>query len=64
MVYVCLGIHLASVKFENIFIVPYGTPKQTLASGILFDDEIGNRTAWNGTAYDVNDIIGMLKALN
>lgn len=55
--------HLASVKFTNIFIVPYGTPKQTLANGILFDDEIGNRTAWNGLAYDVDNIIGVLKTL-
>lgn len=56
--------HLASVKFDNVFIVAYGTPKQTLADGILFDDEIGNRTAWNGVAYDVNDIIGTLKTFN
>lgn len=55
--------HLASVKFTNIFIVPYGTPKQTLANGILFDDEIGNRAMWNGVAYDVNNIIGVLKTL-
>jgi len=55
--------HLASVKFDNVFIVPYGTPKQTLASGILFDDEKPNRKNWNGQAYDVNNIIGVLKAL-
>ena len=59
-----LKTHLASVKFDNIFIVPYGTPKYTLANGILFDDEIGNRTAWNGIAYDVNNIIEVLRALN
>ena len=56
--------HLASVKFDNIFIVPYGTPKYTLASGILFDDEERNRNDWRGVAYDVNDIIGTLRALN
>ena len=55
--------HLASVKFDNVFIVPYGTPKQTLANGILFDDEIPNRKNWKGQAYDVNNIIGVLKAL-
>lgn len=55
--------HLASVQFDNIFIVDYGTPKQTLAEGILFDDEVGNRTAWNGTAYDVDNIIETLKKL-
>lgn len=55
--------HLASVKFTNIFIIPYGTPKQTLANGILFDDEVGNRTTWYGVAYDVDNIIGVLKTL-
>lgn len=59
-----LKTHLASVEFDNIYIVAYGTPKQTLADGILFDDEIGNRTAWNGIAYDVDNIIGILKTFN
>lgn len=59
-----LKAHLASVEFDNIYIVAYGTPKQTLADGILFDDEIGNRTAWNGIAYDVDNIIGILKTFN
>lgn len=58
--------HLPSVKFNNVYIVAYGTPKYTLASGILFDDEVGNRTAWaenGGQAYDVQDILGVLKAV-
>ena len=59
--------HLPSVSFSNIFIVPYGTPKYTLAKGILFDDEPKNREAWrkhNGTySYDETDIINILKAL-
>lgn len=59
-----LKTHLASVEFDNIYIVAYGTPKQTLADGILFDDEIGNRTAWNGIAYDVDNIIEILKTFN
>jgi hypothetical protein len=59
-----LKTHLASVEFDNIYIVAYGTPKQTLANGILFDDEIGNRIAWNGIAYDVDNIIGILKTFN
>lgn len=59
-----LKTHLASVEFDNIYIVAYGTPKHTLADGILFDDEIGNRTAWNGVAYDVDNIIGILKTFN
>lgn len=55
--------HLKSVKFNNIFIVPYGTPKYTLANGILFDDEARNRDEWNGTAYNVDNIINVLKGL-
>lgn len=55
--------HLPSVQFDNIFIVPYGTPKNTLASGILFDDEIGNRKAWGENAYDVGNIIEVLRAI-
>lgn len=58
-----LKTHLKSVKFDNIFIVPYGTPKHSLANGILFDDEIGNRKNWKGIAYDVDNIIGVLKNL-
>ena len=55
--------HLPSVEFDKIMIVAYGTPKNTLASGILFDDEEGNRKAWGKNAYDVTDIIGVLKAV-
>jgi hypothetical protein len=55
--------HLPSVKWNNINIVAYGTPKQTLGQGILFDDEKPNRDSWNGVAYDVNDIINTLKKI-
>ena len=55
--------HMPSVKWNNINIVAYGTPKQTLGKGILFDDEKPNRDAWNGVAYDVNDIVSTLKKL-
>lgn len=55
--------HLGSVKFDNIHIVPYGTPKHTLSSGILFDDEEKNRTEWGNGAYNVDNIIGVLKGL-
>ena len=58
-----LAKHLKSVQFANIFVVPYGTPKQSLADGILFDDELRNRENWVGTAYDVDNIIGTLKEL-
>ena len=59
--------HLASVNFDEINIVKYGTPKSTavnIQGGILFDDEGKNRTEWNGTAYNVDNIIEILKALN
>ena len=58
-----LSKHLKSVKFDNIYIVPYGTPKHNFSSGILFDDEEQNRKAWKGIAYDVENIIEVLKAL-
>ena len=58
--------HLKSVKFEEIHIVPYGTPKHEIVNnpnGILFDDEKPNRDNWKGIAYDVNEIIETLKAI-
>jgi hypothetical protein len=55
--------HLPSVKWDKINIVPYGTPKQTLGNGILFDDEKPNRENWIGTAYDVDNILGVLRTL-
>lgn len=55
--------HLPSVKWDEICIVAYGTPKSTCGNGILFDDEEPNRKEWSGIAYDVNDIIGVLKTL-
>ncbi len=61
-----LNKHLASVEFDEINIVKYGTPKQTFAkseSDILFDDEERNRNEWTGKAFDVNDILGVLKGL-
>ena len=61
-----LNKHLESVKFNEIHIVKYGTPKQEIVkdkNGILFDDEEHNRTEWTGTAYDVNNIIETLKAI-
>ena len=55
--------HLPSVKFDNIYILPYGTPKHHYSTGILFDDEIGNRNNWTGLAYDVDNILEILKAI-
>lgn len=60
-----LNKHLHSVHWDEIVIVPYGTPKHEAVSieGILFDDEERNRTNWTGIAYDVENIIEILKGL-
>lgn len=58
-----LAEHLASVKFARVDIIKYGEPKQNGRDGILFDDEEPNRKAWNGQAYDVNEIINVLRAM-
>ena len=58
-----LAKHLPSVKWDEINIVAYGTPKQTIGKGILFDDEKQNRDNWNGKAYNVENIIETLKGL-
>ena len=56
-----LAKHLASVVFDEINIINYGTPKSTCGNGILFDDEEPNRKEWKGQAYDINNIIETLK---
>ena len=61
-----LATHLPSVHWDNINIVEYGTPKEIFCEtpfDILFDDEKNNRENWNGIAFDVNDILGILKTL-
>lgn len=55
--------HLKSVKFDNINIISYGTPKQNYGEGILFDDETKNRDNWVGLAYDEKNILKILKNL-
>ena len=58
--------HLGSVKFNEINIVKYGTCKAQFArseNDVLFDDEEPNRKAWTGKAYNVNNIIEVLKSL-
>ena len=55
--------HIPSVKWNNVFIVPYGTPKHSLANGLLFDDEEQNRKAWGEGAYTEKDLIKTLRAL-
>lgn len=58
--------HLPSVAWNRITIVPYGTPKQNFCESpfdILFDDEARNRDNWTGIAYDVENIMEVLKNL-
>lgn len=58
-----LAKRLPSVQWNNISIVAYGTPKSTCGNGILFDDEEPNRKEWKGKAYNVENIIEILKNL-
>ena len=61
-----LNIHLHSVQWDEVHIVEYGTPKHNIVghpNGVLFDDELHNRKMWTGTAYDVQDIVGIIKGL-
>lgn len=58
--------HLNSVQFDAIEIKPYGYNKSNVASAqdVLFDDEKQNRDQWIGIAYDVNNIIEILKQIS
>ena len=61
-----LDTHLASVNFDYVYIVKYGTPKSLVMQDeddILFDDEEPNRTAWRGEAYEPEMMVKVLKAL-
>ncbi len=61
-----LKVHMKSVQWDEIKIVPYGTPKQDFAkteSDVLFDDEEQNRIEWTGQAFDVKNIIEVLKGM-
>lgn len=55
--------HLPSVKWDQITIVSYGTPKENCGCGVLFDDEKRNRETWNGVAYDVCNMLEVLRSL-
>jgi len=48
-----LACHLPSVKFDEIIICDYGTPKSNFASDgdILFDDEENNLDNWADCGY-------------
>ena len=61
-----LAQHLPSVNWDRITIVPYGTPKQNFCENpldILFDDEERNRANWTGRAYDVQNIMEILREI-
>lgn len=61
-----LAEHLPSVHWDEIHIVAHGVPKWSVVEcvgGILFDDEAKNRQEWKGTAYDVQNIIEVLRGL-
>lgn len=61
-----LVTHLKSVKWDEINIVSYGTPKHEISNGILFDDEEPNRTAWekaDGIAYEPKKMFEVLKKI-
>ena len=60
--------HIGAVRWDEIHIVKYGTPKSTVVEnpfGILFDDELNNRKEWDkkGLAFDVDNIIEILKKM-
>lgn len=58
-----LRSHLPSVKWNEIKIVAYGTPKHELCQGVLFDDEEHNRNAWGEGAYEPSEILNFLRGL-
>ena len=58
--------HLPSVEWDEIHIVPYGTPKYEVVKnpdGVLFDDESRNRIDWRGVAFSEDNLIEILKTL-
>ena len=58
--------HLASVSWDRIYVVKYGTPKSLVMDtedDILFDDEEPNRDAWLGHAFEPEMMIKVLKHL-
>ena len=56
--------HLPTVEWNEIIIVPYGTPKENYCHNpldVLFDDEEHNRENWTGRAYGVENILEILR---
>jgi len=66
-----LAKHLPSVKWDEIVIVPYGTPKSEAVgigpADILFDDEAPNRAEWEdagGWGIDPADMMEFLRSIH
>ena len=55
--------HLPSVIWDEIYIVPHGTPKHELSGGWLFDDEQLNRENWGECSLAPNEILPFLRGL-
>lgn len=61
-----LAKHLPSVNWDEIIIVPYGTPKENYKrseTDVLFDDESRNVRAWGKNGYPETAIFEVLKQL-
>lgn len=60
-----LAKHLPSVKWDEIHIVKYGTPKSTCRTcpGILFDDEQRNLDEWGAGAVIASNLLEILRNL-
>ena len=55
--------HFPSVRFNEIKIMKYGTPKSNVGNGILFDDEKKNRDEWHGIACSQKNLVKKMKTL-
>lgn len=59
-----LHVHMKSVQWDEIKILPHGTNKyNACGGGILFDDEEKNRAAAWDAAYEPDQIMEVLKEL-
>ena len=61
-----LATQLPAVHWDEIYVVPYGTPKHLVGTepgGILFDDNESIRRQWGDMAFDENEIYAILKGL-
>ena len=61
-----LATQLPAVHWDEIYVVPYGTPKHLIGAepgGILFDDNKSIRQEWGEMAFDESEIYTILKGL-